>query len=393
MPTSKPEAIQLVAQGFGQDGRDLGYAFVVENPNPSFAVESSQYQIAAYDEAGSVVATDSGYIELVIPNQRLGVGGTIWLDEGVTVSEVEVQLMQGDPVETEPIPTFTVESVCYYDREYLAGATGLVRSPYNRDLENLWVSAVAYDDSGEIVGGGFTFLNFVLANDSTGVRVPLASSRDVAKVELYPVVSVLTLLGGEDELPEGAQDIALKKSGFGQSDRDVGFGMVLENPNDNFSVESSQYHVTAFAEDGCILTTEEGYVDVLLPEQTLGVGGGLWLGEGMIVDHLEIQVRAGDFVESDPTPHFTAENVTYQATGYSPKVTGQIVSPYGQDITNVLVSAIPYDEAGEIIGGGFTFLDFVGASGKTAVEVTLASAGTPATCELYAVVSSLSQFE
>lgn len=70
-PTPKPEAIQLVAQGFGQDDRDLGFAFLVENPNVGFAIERSQYQVAAYDDAGTVLKTDSGYIKLIVASQTL----------------------------------------------------------------------------------------------------------------------------------------------------------------------------------------------------------------------------------------------------------------------------------------------------------------------------------
>jgi hypothetical protein len=57
------------------------------------------------------------------------------------------------------------------------------------------------------------------------------------------------------------------------------------------------------------------------------------------------------------------------------------------------VSAIVYNEAGDIIGGGFTYLDFAPANDKTAVEVSITCIGTPAKIELYATVSSLSDFE
>jgi hypothetical protein len=74
-------------------------------------------------------------------------------------------------------------------------------------------------------------------------------------------------------------------------------------------------------------------------------------------------------------------------------VTGQIVSPYGSEITNLRVAAIAYDAAGEIIGGGYTFLDFVPANGKAAVEVSVTTAEEPTTVELYAAVSDLSEIE
>ena len=51
------------------------------------------------------------------------------------------------------------------------------------------------------------------------------------------------------------------------------------------------------------------------------------------------------------------------------------------------------NEAGEIIGAGFTYLDFVPANGKAAVEVGITSAGKPATVELHAAVSALSDVE
>lgn len=97
MSTPEPEPITVTKTGFGQEGRQVGFAFIVENPNLSLAFESSQYQIAAYDEDGIVVETDFGYINLLLPGQSLGVGVDLFLDEGVTVSTFEVQLKTGDP--------------------------------------------------------------------------------------------------------------------------------------------------------------------------------------------------------------------------------------------------------------------------------------------------------
>jgi hypothetical protein len=392
-PVPEAEAIQVVAQGFSQDERDLGFGFLVENPNAGLAFENSQYQIAAYDDADTVLETDSGYIELILPGQTLGVAGTMWLDEGVMVSKLEVQLLEGDSTPTEPIPTFEVESSTYYAGEYSAAATGIINSPYSIPLQDIRVSAIAYDSGGEIIGGGFTYLNFILANGSTGVEVSVTTSGDVATVELYPTVTGLTFLWEETELPEGASAIALAKQGFGQDDQEIGFGMLVENPNGNFAIEDSQYHITAFAEDGHVLATEEGYVEIILPNQILGIAGTIYLIEDADVARVDAQILAGDFVESDPLPYFSAENVTYQPDEYIPQVTGQIVSPYSKDITDVRVSAILYNEAGEIIGGGFTYLDFAPANGKAAVEVSVTSSSIPATTELYATVSGLSEFE
>lgn len=83
---------QVIDQGFGQYDREVGYAFIVENPNEGFAIENSRYQIALYDDADTIVGTNSGYIEVVLPGQTLGLGDTSFLDEGLTVARIDVQI-------------------------------------------------------------------------------------------------------------------------------------------------------------------------------------------------------------------------------------------------------------------------------------------------------------
>jgi hypothetical protein len=394
-PLTEPEALKIEKQGFGQDERDLAYAFLLRNPNPGRAVEDSRFQVAAYDSEGTVVDTDSGYIEVVFPGETVGIAGTMYLDEGVTVATVEVQILEGDPVVTDPIPSFGAESVVYTADEYSERVTGIIVNPFDIPLQGLKVAAVLYDADGDIIGGGYTYLNFVLSNDRTGVELSVTSAKGatIDSVELYATVSGLTFFMEAEELPEDANGVELLKFGFGQNDSSVGYGFLLENPNPNYAIESSQYHVTAFAEDGSVLAVDEGYLSLLLPGETLGVAGEIWLNTDDEVARAEVQVLSGDFIESEPIPFFTSEKVTYLPDEWSPQVTGQIVSPFNKDVTNIRVYAILYDADGEIIGGGSTYADFVPANGKAAVQVYVESAIEPATAELYATVSALSELE
>lgn len=393
-PTPEPEPIAVISLGFGQNDRSVGYSFIVENPNDGLAFEDSQYQLAAIDESGVIVDTDSGFITLLLPEQKLGIGGSLFVDDGVMVSSIEVQLNAGNPHATDPIPNFTVDLPTYYEGDYFSSVTGTIQSPYNRDFSNLRVSAVIYNEADEIIGGGFTFVNFVLANSSTGVSVSVKSAGEVRRVELYPVLSGLSLFGSESEIPEDAENINLVNQGYGQNDRSAGFGLVVENSNSAYSIENSQYRITFFSEDGAVLETEEGYIDLVLQEQTVGIGGEVFLDEGQTISRVEAQLLGGDFIETiEKLPLFSSENVTFSQGSFSSRVTGFIINPYTQDITNLRVSAIAYDETGKIIGGGFTFLDFAAANGKSAVEVSVTTSGIPASVELYAVPTSLTEFE
>ncbi len=395
-PTQPPAArvdVRVVAQGFGQDGRQVGYAFLVENPNAGLAVENTQYQLAAYDDAGAVVETDSGYIQFLLPGQQIGVADTMYLDEGVALSRIEVQLSQGKATAFEPTAWIEVERARYIEGRYSRYATAVLSNPFDRDITNLVVSAVAYDDAGQIIGGGFTYLNFLLAGGATGVRVSIEGLSQVARVEVYATLSGLSTLNTARAQPADAQAVTIIDAGFGQDGQSAGYGFLARNPNANYAVERSMYRLTAYAADGTVVSAEEGYIELLLPGQTLGVAGDLYLAENTAIERVEAQLYPGQYVKSEALPSFDAENVVYLAGDYASRVTGQILNPYAKDITQMRVSAIAYDAAGKIIGGGFTFLDFAPASGRAAVEVNVTTAGPPARVELHAAVSGLSDFK
>jgi hypothetical protein len=193
-PTPAPQNLTIVAHGFGQDERSVGYAFIVENPNSGLAVVNSRYQVAAYDASGIVLTTDSGYIPIVLPGERLGIASDFYLNEGQVVDRVEVQVRTGDFEPLDVTSLFTTENVAYIADEYFPKVTGVVVSSATRDLESIRISAVAYDEAGNIIGGGFAYLDFVPAGGRAAVEASITTSAPPARVELYAAISGLTLL-------------------------------------------------------------------------------------------------------------------------------------------------------------------------------------------------------
>lgn len=395
-PTTTPlpqrEALVLGESGFGQDGRQAGFAFFITNPNTAYAVTSTDYQVAFYDDAGTVIETDSSNIELLLPGQTLGIAGTMFLDEGVTVAKVDVQVNDGSFEPSDPIPTFSVDRVAYLADQILPRVVGVIASPYNWDVSNVRVAAVAYDEAGAIIGGGFTYVNFIPADSETAVSLSLTTSVIPDKVELYPAISGLTMLSDESR-DEAVEPLRLEASGYGQDDSQVGYGLLVKNPSPGHAIENSQYRAAVFAEDGSVLGVDEGYIKLVLPDQTLGIGATLGVPEGANVTKIVVQVKSGVAQETEALPFFTSENASFKPNDYFPSVTGIVKSPYGKDVKNLRVSALAYNAESEIIGGGFTFVDFVPSNGQAAVDVSIRLAGTPAQVELYPALSGLSFFE
>lgn len=390
-PAEAVEAVVISAQGFGQDNTTVGYAFVVSNPNTATGFENIAYQVAALDTAGTVVATDSGYINVLFAGETQGVGGSLFVDSGATVNSLTVQVSGGDAVAGDPVAGFTVEGGQYIPGDFGNQATGIVVSPFGRAFDDLRVSAVAYDAAGAIVGGGFTFVNFVPANGRTGVTVQVTAAGEVAEVALYPALSALSFLDSGDELPADGQALELLGQGVGSSEFGSGFGILVRNPNTGYALENSRYRITGFDAAGNVVATDEGYIEVLLPGQTLGIGGSLFAAGDSPIATTEALVKAGDFIASDSTAIFTTENVAYVPGDFSSEVTGTILNPHNAEVSDLRVSAVAYDAADQIIGGGFTFLDFVPAAGSAAASVPVTTNGEPARVELYAALSALSQ--
>lgn len=398
-PTEEPaatmapewEPLVLESQGFGQDGQSASYGFIVRNPNEAVGFENVDYQVAVTDEAGTVLATDSGFITVALPGETLGIGGTLYVDEGQTIAAIEVQLSDGDTVPGDPVANFTTDRVQFLSDQFTNTVTGIIASPFNRTFEDVRVSAITYSSDGVINGGGFTFVNFVPAGGTTGASVSVTSSGEVARAELYPSISALSLLGNGESEATAAQALELVSYGFGEDDFGIGYGFLVRNLNTTESIENGRFRLTVFDADGKVIGTDEGYLNLLLPEQTWGHGGSLFTSGEAAIGTIEVQVSGGDLVAAEGILPFSTENVAFVPGDFTSEVTGSIINPYPEEVTDLRVTALAYDEADQIIGGGFTFLDFVPPQGSSAVSVTISVGATPARVELYASLSSLSE--
>ncbi|MGI8856499.1 MAG: hypothetical protein ACR2JW_12165 [Thermomicrobiales bacterium] len=188
--TSSPSALKVVAQGYGQNDRDVGYALVVENSDTKSAIDFTQFRVSAYDATGKVLRTETSYIAVVYPGQRLGVAGDLYLPQNVRIVNVDFDVSPGRARPYEGASPLSMESALFQG-DPLSGAliTGVVKSTFPQDLKNVSVSAIAYDDRGVIIGGGQKALDRVPANGQAA-EVPVTVVGSPARVEMYPTISI-----------------------------------------------------------------------------------------------------------------------------------------------------------------------------------------------------------
>ncbi|MGC8878225.1 MAG: hypothetical protein ACP5R2_03280 [Anaerolineae bacterium] len=399
-PGEASGALQLIAQGFGQEETPeiasttrVGYAFLIRNNDTKRALQSSAYRVIAQDAANNVLASDDGPIVLVLPGQTLGIGGTLFVPGSARVTKIMVQLGAGELTTVRSSPFLSVEHV-RYDASPSATVSGVIRNPFERNITGLRISAVAYDAGDRIVGGGFSYLAFIPAGGSLGVIASLNRATDIARVELYPSLSSQSAVTWPDEgLPPGGRPLALGAHGFGQRGTQLGYAFLLENPNDTLVVREIHYHVTAYNATGEVLATDDGRLDVLLPGEKLGVGGNLLLDHEEPIRQVEVAILPGKYQLSAGIPPFRVVDAVYHDDVAQPYATGRLTNPHTQNATHLRLSAVAYNASGEIIGGGYAPLESAPAQGEVTAEVPIVSSEVPARVELYATRTTLTKME
>lgn len=186
-PTPAPDPLTVVAQGFGQRGGSASYAFVVSNPNPNLLAQSVRYQVAAYNAEGIVLLTDTDTIAQIGPGQRMGAAKQVTLPLNLTITRIEVLIRPGQFVQAPPLQELPVSNAAFIQGDP-PNITGILSNPLNRDLANLKVVGIAYDDVG-IIGGGAIEVPFAPARGQAPLSIPVSTSQLATRVEFFAQVS------------------------------------------------------------------------------------------------------------------------------------------------------------------------------------------------------------
>jgi hypothetical protein len=314
----------------------------------------------------------------------------MYLNAETPVERVEVQITdlgERQDATTDQIPPFTVENARFVESQFGQKVSGVVKNPFTLPLTNLYIGIVGLNDAGEVIGGGFTFLSF-LDGEGTGAFDTSVKMREApARIEVSPLVSILTLWGQRDteELPA----LTLDEQGWAMDGSGAGYGVIVSNPDATQAMDGAQYRATAYAEDGSVMGTDTGYFGLLLPGGKGARGGLIYLGSDAAAPaKIEVQVFPGRLTDAEGKPAWTTEAVNYVPGQFGAKATGQLLNPYNEQVENIEVVAILRDGEGKIVGGGFTYTKIIPAGGKIAVEMSV-NGGEAASVELFPIEVSL----
>lgn len=387
-----PKELTIVSQGFAQEGRTFIASFELQNGSPDMAAEQVNYLVTLFDKNGVKIYEKQLAIGLVMPGQKLGISNSIRLPENQVADKMELRLMDVQLNLTEALPMPTVKEALVATDTQGTFVTGLVTNPYTHPLENLVVNVLAWDASGQLIGGGTQSIYIINSKSTSGVQVTLVTKGSIDHVDLYAALPNKAAAMPSYETLAG-QEVILDASGFGQQGTSGSYGILITNPSTINYNQGSKFHVTAFSADGTVLAAVNGQVPLLLPKQKLGLAGSLDLPPSTVIDHLDIQVQTGEYQPSDPKLKLTFDKAAF-APGTPGKATAIMLNPYANyAFKRLRVYALALDPSGRIVGGGMTVLEQVAANSKTPVEIEIPTSATVARVEFFASPRNLDAFK
>ena len=391
VPAALP--LELIDFGFGQSEDYMGFGFLVKNPNTDFTITDSEYTLLAYDANNVVVDSYPGWIDYLGPGQTLGIGNDYYIEGGIIIDHIEVKLEDGTPEKADSLPQCEIRGTYYTHGEYLSRVLGEAFNPTMEIFDPQTIYALLYDDAGKIVGGGYTYLDFVPAMESTGFYVLVHGSSTATRAEVYPAIYSLSGWGDKENMPQDAKGLEMVKLGSASDEYATSYAFTVNNPNAAYDLKSSRFIVTAYGADGLVVDVTSGYLDYVLAGQKTGIAGSFYTYDSPAIDTVKVQIANGDYEQAANPPWFTTSGIEYKETSYSSEVDAVVTNHFAKDAENLTVYAVLYNANGDIIGGGYNTLTLVPANGDAMIDIPVTASEYPTSAEVFASIWDFSDLQ
>ena len=206
---------------------------------------------------------------------------------------------------------------------------------------------------------------------------------DIADAEVRKDTNSKTVIRREKSSDEDKSDaVVISEScwriskGSGSSEAFVHYGVILTNNTDDKAAELPAVNVTAKKSDGTVLGTDNMVGSCIMPHDSIALSS-LFSIPGDAGDDIEVsfELEKADFTGADLDSHprnsdFTVSGISEQRFDLFPKVTGEIISHYSEDIDSVAVTAL-FRKNGKLVDAETTYVDDIRTGKARAFEISL----------------------
>jgi hypothetical protein len=371
-----------------QDERNLITVFLFENLDISAGVEDIEYNVIVSDAAGESIKTETGYIDFIPANGRIGVASQMYLEEGQVAEAVDIEWTYYTDASGSINDPFTFENSRYFFDPFWDRFSAVMVNNDSEAYTNVRVDVIAFDSAGVVIGGGFTNVGFIPGNDQVGISINGYVSDDPVTYEFFPRMNILSNTIDNADL---SQNLTVVQSGFFYDETTLGGGFLVQNTGDQV-MKDAQYTISIYEEDGSVAQVVTNYMNLLWPGQTFGISPGtVELSEGAAPTEFKVYLKSGILEDQEfSTNPLTATDVTFMPDPDFPKVSVTINNSQSAIVDNPYLTVLLFNAEDEIIGGNFSYPDPIPANGSLTYEifVTQVTADAPARVEAYVTLTS-----
>ena len=354
-----------------QVGANVFTSFILKNPNSNLVFEDVEYTVHLYDADGNEIDSDYSTIRWVLPSETFGIVFNFYLDdENILVDSVSVDWEYNSTTAASGFTNpFTISNPVFWQNGDYPVVTGVINNSDPDTYTDIRTNIICYNSAGDIVGGGYTYVDFIYGSDYMGFATYVDVYGPVDSVEVFPTFSYSTLTyEGSDFWSEIS---VLGDYFYSTTHGSLAGGFEIQSNIDAILTDSVAY-VTFYDKDGNVTSIADYYIDLLLPHQTLGISPwALTPPDESETDSYDILILPGDYVddyELSENP-FVVNNTTLTGD-YDSYVAVNFTNTYSKSASEVDVYVLVYDADGNIIGGGHDWTsEPTPAGGTTEIEV------------------------
>ena len=374
-------------------------AFELTNQTQNLILTGVEYEIRLLDSSGEELRSDWYTFPYVFPQQTTGVFYQSSLsDEDPPIETIEITHGFEESMDAADYPNpISIEKIKIWEGNVWPIVTGVIKNTDSKIYTDIRASILCYNQSGEIIGGGYEYTDFVLGEDQIGFHTYIDTYDEVASMEVFPM---LTYSSNEyEDIEEYRGRLSLVDQNFYMSTMDYLYGgAVIQNNLEDEFIKDAIMVVTYFDSDGYVTGFGNQYIDYICPGERLGVSPTLTSQpKGATSAGYDIYLFPGELAEDfEITENIFQVNATELMGDYNDEVKVSFTNTYSKQVTEVDIYVLVYDSNDVIIGGGNTYYDEPippGGSAEYEVYVSYNDDYTVAEIEAWVVPSYWTTFE
>jgi len=180
---------------------------------------------------------------------------------------------------------------------------------------------------------------------------------------------------------------------FIQDDTTLSTFIFLKNNETENTFVDVEYTVHAYDASGAQVDNDSTTVGYIFPGQTIGLVNEIWLDDGITVDSIDVDwiIGSQEVYPGYEDPFETSKALYLDDNGWY-YLTGVLTNKDIVTYSDLRVSAIGYDNAGKIVGGGYGYVDFIPSDDYVGMSVSSTFTSAPDRIEFYPAFTSWTSY-